>query len=57
VCVQVTPQFVVDHDGETLVPAPPIQPVFVTSADWPNVVAMVDEAREHLQEQMDGSAP
>lgn len=46
--VQVVPTFVVD-DGENLLPAPEVQPVVVSSADWPNVVEIVAKGMADLQ--------
>lgn len=48
----IQPQFMVD-DGDSLVPLP-VQPLTISAADWPNVVAMVAVAVEQLREQVEG---
>lgn len=55
VAVEIVPQFVID-DGENLVPGPPVQPITVTSAEWPNVVEMIAKAIAERQAQMDAAA-
>lgn len=55
VAVQLQLQMVLD-DGENILPGPGVQPISVTSADWPNVVDIVAKGMADLQAQVE-SAP
>lgn len=52
VAVQLQLQMVLD-DGENILPGPGVQPISVTSADWPNVVDIVAKGMADLQAQVD----
>jgi len=51
----VQPQFMLD-DGDTLTPLQ-VQPVTISAADWPNVVALVAVAVEELRQQIEEQPP
>lgn len=52
VAVNVQPVYVIDN-GDTLEPAPDVQPFTVPSTQWPDVVALVADGTERLQAKLD----